>query len=227
MPVTNTSRVWQDVLFPPAITALAAAMFYLSYVRARGMRRPFTRALMIHGTVFWLGMAYAIVWQDWLAWIFHWRFAWVPVAALWGWLVLRDALRRYRRPQPAEGAVAPPTAPARARAAGAERWLAAAWMIVLAGAMIAWAAFFDHKTMLLWPLVWSGLAAASLAWPGARRARAAAGLRGLLPWAIIGAVAVHTWPAFVLVAGLALALWLLARGRPAPRYQDLSEITRG
>ncbi|HZT72647.1 MAG TPA: hypothetical protein VE996_03260, partial [Terriglobales bacterium] len=113
------------------------------------------------------------------------------------------------------------------RAAGAERWLAAAWMIVLAGAMIAWAAYFDRKTTLLWPLAWSGLAAASLAWPGARRARAAAGLRGLLPLAIIGAIGVHTWPVFVLVAGLALALWLLARDRSAPRYRDLSEITRG
>lgn len=199
MPMTSDLLLAWRLLLPPCGALLVAAMFWLSYVGPRGMSRPVLRALLFHGTLFATGMGYAIAWEDKLWQLTGFEWTWALLTALWGWLVLRDALRRYRRPQPAEGAGALLAAPARPRAAGGERWLAAAWMIVLAGAMIAWGAFFDRKTMLLWPLAWSGLAAASLAWPGARRARAAAGLRGLLPLAIIGAVGVRTWPALVLV----------------------------
>jgi uncharacterized membrane protein len=51
---------------------------------------------MFYGPVFTLGMCYAIMLQDHLAALFHWRNTWITVIVAWGTLLAAIAWMRYR-----------------------------------------------------------------------------------------------------------------------------------
>src|SRR5215467_4657073 len=83
-----SDRVLQDVVFAPILTLIFG---FICYWRFRALRRgrpltPFLRVLMICLCLFALGMAYAILFQDGLATLLHWKGAWL--AAILGWAVV-------------------------------------------------------------------------------------------------------------------------------------------
>ena len=81
-------RVLQDLLFPPVLTLVFGFICYwrLRALRHGGPLTPLLRTLFVCLCLFALGAAYAILFQDELALLLHWREAWI--AAILGWCVV-------------------------------------------------------------------------------------------------------------------------------------------
>lgn len=87
-----------DLLAPLVITL---AVLVLGYVQFRIIRRgqalsSIQRKLLFYGTVFTLGMCYAIMLQDQIGSLLHWRNAWIAVMVAWGMLLAAIAWIRHR-----------------------------------------------------------------------------------------------------------------------------------
>ena len=87
------------IFAPPIITLVVLVLGYVqSWIIRRG--QPLTsiqRKLLFYGTVFTLGMCYAIAFQDELAALFHWQSSWIAVMVAWGALLAAIAWMRHRR----------------------------------------------------------------------------------------------------------------------------------
>lgn len=86
------------IFAPPILTLI---VIVLGYLQSRMIRRgrplsPLQRKLMFYMPTFVLGMGYAIMLQDQLAALFHWKNAWIAVMAAWGALLAAIAWTKYR-----------------------------------------------------------------------------------------------------------------------------------
>ncbi|HZT72428.1 MAG TPA: hypothetical protein VE996_02130 [Terriglobales bacterium] len=143
----------------------------------------------------------------------------VTALCIWGGLLwLRYSIIQRRRRARGE---APPR-PLWQRVS-AESWLTLAWIVALAASLIEWNVYVDGAGRLAFALLWTAAAGGAAAWPGARRARAAAGLKVVLVLGVIGLIVQPALGAALAVAGLGVALFLLTRQSGAA-YQDLAEI---
>jgi len=101
------------IFAPPILTLIAVALGYSQSRRIRGGKplSSFQRKLMFYCPFFILGMGYAIMLQDHVAALFHWRNAWIAVIVVWGALLAAIAWMRHRRtalprpPAPGDGGV--------------------------------------------------------------------------------------------------------------------------
>jgi len=83
-----SDTVLQNIIFAPTLTLIFGL---ICYWRLRALRRgrpltPFLRVLMICLCLFAVGAVYAILFQDGLATLLHWKGAWL--AAILGWAVV-------------------------------------------------------------------------------------------------------------------------------------------
>jgi hypothetical protein len=90
-----------DLLMPPVVTL---AVLVLGYSQSRMIRRgqplsSIKRKLLFYGPAFTLGMGYAIILQDQIGTLLHWRNGWIAVIVVWGALLAAVAWMRYRKDQ--------------------------------------------------------------------------------------------------------------------------------
>ena len=99
------------IVFVPIGTLM---VFLVGYTWCRGVRggRPLTRVqktMIMYTCLFCIGMGYAIIFQRELAFLLHWKDAWVAITVAWG-LVLAAATVWKRRRNGCEGRTQGPPA---------------------------------------------------------------------------------------------------------------------
>jgi hypothetical protein len=96
-PVTDLDAI--DWLAPPVLALIVTVMGYLwgrTVRRGQGLSSIQWKMLTYSG-VLMLGLGYAIILQDQLAALFHWRSAWIAVIIAWGILLATFGWFRHRK----------------------------------------------------------------------------------------------------------------------------------
>lgn len=86
-----------SIFAPPILTLIFSGICY-SWARAARRGKPVTRlqrAMIIYATTFVFGMAYAILLQDKLGELLHWRKSWIAAIGLWAALLGLVAWRNF------------------------------------------------------------------------------------------------------------------------------------
>lgn len=96
------------IFAPPILTVICVI---LGYLHGRIIRRgkplsSIQKKMLFYFAFFILGMGYAIMLQDQLAVLLHWRNAWIAVMVAWAALLAVVAWKRYRGNAPSQQAAA-------------------------------------------------------------------------------------------------------------------------
>jgi hypothetical protein len=93
-----------NIFAPPVLTLTFGGICYL-WARAVRRGRPLTqlqRKMIFYATAFAIGMTYAILFQDTLGALVHWKNAWIATLVLWFFLLAIVAWLRNRTNQASE-----------------------------------------------------------------------------------------------------------------------------
>ena len=100
MQTINEPRIdLQAIVLIPVMTVILAGFCYgyARMVRRGGALTQTQKSMILFACLFSFGMGYAIVFQEQLSRIMHWKQAWVATVVLWGALLGLFAYRKCRR----------------------------------------------------------------------------------------------------------------------------------
>lgn len=203
-----TSDFFGQILLPPlgGLVWLALSWSWCRTVRAGKPLTPVQKRMMAFGFLFVVGMVYLMAWNSQLAIAlgFPGRLVWVPLTIVWGVVLGVFAWQKYRREQASSGAPAKLDRPV-----FIEGLARAGLLVAMIGAVIEWVFVVEKEGHLWIALLWTaGCVAMVVLAKRDRRGAVLLALRLLVLLAIIGAISRPSVAAGVVVAAIAITLFL-------------------
>jgi hypothetical protein len=207
-----------NLLGPPIV---AAVFFGLSWGWAKAVRRGrpltlFMKVMLTYGSIFMLGMGYAMAFGDSLGTVLNMspKRAWIPVSIAWAFALAGIAWWRHKRNERLAGDQHPKV-PVRAYFSAGLPFLGVLASLIMSA--IEWEFVADGQGHLWQALTWTAALAACIWLAGKnRRVAVVMAFRVFLVLGVIGAIGHPTPAALVAVGVVAIAYFLIERLWPKP-----------